>query len=439
LDFKNQLSNNGDKLLKTKLPVERKLLVLFTAYSLEMIRARKLEDMVTNRDLGGFFGHVWTVHPFASLVSSSESASRYGLPEAHAFAAGHTFIEGKVGRFSFLKWVEPLNFLISQAGIFFTLIRLIRKEKISVVDAWSPLYPGLFSWALSRLCGISLVIRVVGNHDKVYETTGRPLEKRLWHFRKIEKIVERFVLGRADLVAAVNQDNLNFALANGAKPETSTLFRYGNMINKRHFIEPSERCDGSGLLRELGVEPHRFLLYTGRLESVKHPDDVVSVFAKVRTFGHDIKLIMVGDGSLREKLSEQARELGVENHVIFCGSKDQEWLVSVIPLAAVVLSPHTGLALLEVALGELPIVAYDIDWQSELIESGVTGELVPHRAWEEMAGRVDRFLADSSYARSMGEAVRKRALKMMDPSILNQHERNTFMKLLSNYSQSSLG
>ena len=146
---------------------------------------------------------------------------------------------------------------------------------------------------------------------------------------------------------------------------------------------------------------------------------------------------MAGDGSLLKKLSEQARELGVENHTIFCGNKDQEWLVSIIPLAAVVLSPHTGLALLEVALGESPIVAYDVDWQSELVESGLTGELVPHHAWEEMADRVDRLLADPQNARSMGEAARKRALKMMNPAMLDQHERNTYMKLLSNYSQSS--
>ena len=242
------------------------------------------------------------------------------------------------------------------------------------------------------------------------------------------------MLERADLVAAVNQDNLNFALASGARPEKSTLFRYGNMINRQHFSEPSERSDGSGLLRELGVEPHQFLLYAGRFESVKRPHDVVSAFARVRAIGHNVKLIMAGDGSLREKLSEQVRELGVENQTIFCGNKDQEWLVSLMPLAAAVLSPHTGLALLEVALGECPIVAYDVDWQSELVESGVTGELVPFQAWEEMAEGVHRFLADSSYARSMGEAVRKRALKMMDPSMLNQHERNTYIKLLSNYS-----
>jgi glycosyltransferase involved in cell wall biosynthesis/ubiquinone/menaquinone biosynthesis C-methylase UbiE len=416
----------------------RKLLVLNASLPLEAIRERKLEGIVTNTDLEGFFEHVWTVHPFATLVTSNDGISKYGSPEVHAFAQGHTFIEGKVGRFRFLKWVEPLNFLISQIDIFFRLARLIRKERISVIDAWTPLYPGLFAWALSRLCGIPFVVRVVQNNDKIYEVTGRQSERKLWFTRKNEKFIERFVLKRANLVAAVNQDNLNFALANGAVPEKSTLFRYGNQIDQRHFSKLSERPDGSFLLREIGVEPHRFVIYVGRFESVKHPGDVLRVFAKIRSFGHDVKLIMAGDGSLREKLYAQARELGIENDTLFCGNKDQTWLISVIPLAALVLSPHTGRALLEVAMAEVPIVAYDVDWQSELIETGVTGELVPLQAWEEMADRANYFLTNPEYASAMGKSVSKRAAKMMDPAKLNQHERATYIELLSNYSQSSL-
>jgi glycosyltransferase involved in cell wall biosynthesis len=99
---------------------------------------------------------------------------------------------------------------------------------------------------------------------------------------------------------------------------------------------------------------------------------------------------------------------------------------------------HTGRVLLDVALGGVPIVAYNVDWQGELIETGVAGELVPHQAWEEVVDGVNRFLTIPEYARAMGKSVRERASEMMDHAKLNQHERNTYMKLLSNYSQSSL-
>ena len=416
-------------MLETELPVKRKLLVLDAAWAFEAIREGNLEDSVTCRDLGGFFEHVWSVHPFASLVTSEKWTSKYGKPEHHQLNTAHTFIEGKIGRFSLLRRLPRLNFILSQVGIFFDLVHLIQKHNITIIRVGDPQYLGLFGWALSRICKIPFVVRVAANYDKIFETTGLRAYKKLFFNRNIEKIIERFVFKHADLLAAANQDNLDFALRNGARAEVSTLFRYGNLIDKRHFADPKDRTDGTLILKELGLKRGKFLLYIGRLEEIKQPSHVLYVLADIRKRGNDIKALLVGDGSLRKQLQGLAQELGVEGHVIFCGNRDQGWLSRVIPLALSVLSPYTGRALVESALGAAPIVSYDIDWHSELIQNGETGELVPFQAWEEMAEGVHRFLADSSYARSMGEAVRKRALKMMDPSILNQHERNAYIKL----------
>jgi glycosyltransferase involved in cell wall biosynthesis len=409
----------------------RKLLVLDTSFTFEMICERGLLDSVTCRDLDGFFDHVWTVHPFASMLTSDGWTSRYGRPVRHRVNPRHTFIEGKVGRVRLLARLFPINFLISQAGILLMLLRLIRRERIDVIRVGSPLYLGLLGWALSRLSGVPFVIRVGANNDKLYETTGQPAEPRLMRSRRIEKIVERFVFPRADLVAGANQNNLDFALANGARPERSTLFRYGNLIDKRHFVEPDRRGFEPAMLDEIGVAPKRFLIYVGRLTAAKHPDDVIRILAAMRDKGHGIKAVLAGDGPMRAELVELARELGVEDRVILAGNKPQDWLARVLPQAAVVISPLTGRALNEAALAGVPIVAYDLDWQGELVETGVTGELVPHRNWKAMAEAVHRFLADPAHALAMGRAVRRRALEMLDPAVLDQHERDQYSLLIA--------
>lgn len=413
----------------------RKLIVLDSSFSFEAIRSRGLEYSVTCRDLEGFFEHVWTVHPFATLVTSETWTNKYGKPEWHSLDNAHTFIDGKVGRFEVLRRLPRLNFLISQCCLFFSLVRLVRIQKIDVIRTSDPLYLGLLGWALSRFCGIPFLVRVGANYDKAYETTGRPALPRLFLNRRIEKKVEKFVFTRADLVAGANQDNLDFALANGARFERSTLFPYGNLIDRRHFIDPSNRDNGQLLLNEIGVEPYRFLLYIGRLESIKHPDDVVRVLAEIRRRGHNLKMILVGDGQLRFSLVNLTRELGVSDQVVFCGNMNQQWLAQVIPLASVVVSPITGRALSEAALGAAPIVAYDMDWQGDLIRTGVTGELVPARSWIEMADAVEKFLKAPIYARAMGDAVRKLALEMLDPAKLNQHERDQYEKLLTRFAR----
>lgn len=408
----------------------RTMLVIDSSFTYEAITQRGLQDSVTCRDLDGFFEHVWTVHPFASLLTSSTWASRYGEAQTYEVNDRHTFIEGKVGLSRHFAWLFPVNFLLGQVRLYLQLRRLVNERQVSVIRAGDPLYLSLLGLAVARSTGIPLLVRVGSNNDKIYETTGRPIIPRLMKWRWVEKIVERFVLSRADLVVGANQDNLDFALANGARSEASTLFRYGNLLDRRHFVPPSKRHINRDAVERLGLEPHRFLLYIGRLEAVKHPDDVVRTLAYVRGRGHDVKAVLAGDGRLREQLAALAEELGVADHLVMPGNCSQDWLVDAIGLAALVVSPHTGRALSEAALGAAPIVAYDIDWQAELIETGVTGILVPHNDVAAMGIAADVMLTDRDLARTMGDNLRHRALDMLDPEKLDQHERDHYSALI---------
>jgi glycosyltransferase involved in cell wall biosynthesis len=409
----------------------KKLLVLDTSYTLEDILKRGILASVTCRDINGYFTHVWTVHPVATLVTTPEWTPKFGIPVCHTISAFHTFIEGKMGRFKWLKWLSPINFFIGQIGLFFLLKKLIKKENINLIRAGDPLYLGLFGLLLAKICKIPLVVRVGGNHDKVYETTGQPLQKRVFFTRSIEKKVERFVFKRADLVAGANEDNLNFALANGAKKSKSTIFRYGNLLDASHFVDPVHRQEGASLLHELNITPQKFLLYIGRLEKVKHPDHVIEVLSHVRQKGYNVKALFVGDGTMHNELELLAAQKNLKEHVIFAGNQNQAWLSRIIPLSAVVISPHTGRALSEAALGNVCVAAYDIDWQGEIIINEVTGLLVTHPKIEKLCEAAERFLADETFAKKMKHSLRERAINMLEPAKLNQHEINEYDKLLA--------
>lgn len=416
---------------------DRALLVIDSSYTFEAITQLGLEDSVSCRDLDGFFRHVWTVHPFASLLTSPAWAPRFGASQSYAVNRRHTFIEGKVGLSRRLARVFPLNFLLGQLRLFRELRRLVLDERITAVRAGDPLYLALLGWAVARSTGIPLLIRVGGNYDKVYQTTGKPIIPRLMRWRWVEKRVERFVLPRADLVAGANQDNLDFALANGARPEVSTLFRYGNLLDKRHFVPPEQRRIDLAALAPLGLRPDGFLLYIGRLEEVKHPDHVVRTLAHVRARGHDVKAVLAGDGRLRASLAALAAELGVGDHVVLPGNCSQDWLYTAIAAAAVVVSPHTGRALSEAALGAAPTVAYDVDWQAELIESGKTGTLVAHGDLAALGAATEAMLTDRATARRLGRNLRERALDLLEPGKLDEHERDQYRALFERFHQRS--
>jgi glycosyltransferase involved in cell wall biosynthesis len=247
----------------------------------------------------------------------------------------------------------------------------------------------------------------------------------------IERRLERFVLSRANLVAAVNEDNRTFALSFGTAPSRTTVFPYGNLLAPAHIVDPRERRDAGELLAEFGLTGRPFLMCVSRLEPVKMPDHAIRVLTLVRKSGIDTDLLLVGAGRMRAELEELARREGVAEHTFFAGERDQDWLSTVMPKAAAVLSPLTGRALAEAALAAAPTVAYDLDWQIELVRSGETGELVPAGDVEAMARAATMFLRDPALARQMGARLRARALETMDPVRLDEHERTEYTRLLA--------
>ena len=91
----------------------------------------------------------------------------------------------------------------------------------------------------------------------------------------------------------------------------------------------------------------------------------------------------------------------------------------------------TGRALAEAALGGVPIVAYDIDWHSEAVETGVTGELVPYSNYSLMADAVEKIINDEEYGQMIGKNARKRMLKIMDPEANDKVMKDMYENLLN--------
>ena len=412
-------------------PVRRTLLVLDMSYTLAAVRERQLDEPILARDLDGFFSHVWSVHPCATAVISPTESGAYGFLVVTPFAARHTVVEAKVGRFSTLRRLPMLNFVIAQSEMLRYLTNLIIREHISVIRAGDPYYLGLFGLALSRTTGVPCVFRIPINYDFFYAQVGHLAYPRLLRWRWVERLISRFTLPRVDLVAGSNQDTLTFAIKNGARPEYSTIFRVGNLIHPAHFQPPDRRPDAAPLLDQLGLSGKAFSITVCRLERMKQIDDVVRALAEVRSKGIDLCGLIVGDGRLREELRGLTETLGIADAVVFAGNRPQEWIAAVLPQAAVVLSPHTGRALTEALLSGTPTVAYDVEWQSEVVRPGETGELVPYQDWQEMARAIQRLHADPERAQRLGRNARAFVLEVMDPVRLNQHERNEYLRLLA--------
>jgi glycosyltransferase involved in cell wall biosynthesis len=160
-------------------------------------------------------------------------------------------------------------------------------------------------------------------------------------------------------------------------------------------------------LTAVAREPRRrpLLGSIGRLEPQKGVDILIRALADVE----DATLLVVGDGSERERLKELARAVGVAERIEWKGWSDapRSYLgtldVFVLP------SRNEGfpLAVLEALLAGTAVVASDVGSVAEAIRDGETGLLVPPDDHVALARALQRLIADQALGPRMGERGRR--------------------------------
>ena len=397
-------------------------MVLDGAYSLGELERRRQLEVVTSRDLDGFFTHVWSVHPLVGASPQHANDVSYGPPSERRLSERHTVIEGHASFSSALSQRWPvLSLLLAQRRLLFRLVGVADEAGIGLVQAEDPYYLALFGMAVKLSRGIPLAIRVSGNYDAIHKTLGKPAYPRLLRSRKLEKVIEHWAFSHCDLVLAINHDNLQYALNNGADPNKSYVVPLTSSIHPSHFLAPSLRPPPPA---DAPLAAEYQVAIVSRLEPVKHVEDIIAVMRELKEEFPGSSAIVIGDGSLRAQMQRRAESASLD--IRFVGVRDQEWIGAVLPKVTAVVSPLTGRSLIEAALSGTPIVAYDAEWQSEVVTDGVTGRLVTNRDTHAMAAAVADLFRDPAIRADLGAACRKRVVETMGPEAVLAKERQVY-------------
>jgi glycosyltransferase involved in cell wall biosynthesis len=397
------------------------------AYTIKNVRERALDQELSSRDCGGFFKHVWGVHPIADIPEKRTLTYEGFKVSEVQFSDNQTLIEGVSAYYGFLKKIYPINFLLSQIRFISFLVALVKKKDISIIVSTDPHFSGLIGLFCKLFTNAKLVIWVVANNDDIFKATGLIANPRLFRKRWVEKIIEQIVFRNSDLVAGGNQDNLEFALNNGAKKNKSTVFPIGKLIHKQHQLDPKLR-NIDDLFKTSKAKYH--FIYVGRLTEIKFPDDVINAFAYICRKEPDCALIIAGDGPMRKELEAIAIKLQIQAPIYFTGNINQVKLANILGSCFAALSPLTGRSLVEASLAALPIVAYDRDWQLDFVTKSGNGLVVPFRDWKKMAEAALHLIDCPEDTKRYSEASRCIGLTFCDTEKIYLHEKIEFNRLL---------
>lgn len=346
------------------------ILILDTSYTLNVFKNRGLYTALKYRNLNGFFKKVISVHPLSGLIDKN----KLGKHRIDKVTKDHIFVSGKIGSINFLKIFPALNFVISQIELIFLLTKLVKKYKVNVVRIGDPFYLGILGLIISRKFKIPLVLRIGANFDEIAKQKGSAVLKNFFRFRFIEKIVEKFVLTRCDMVISANVNNLKYAQKNGAKKKLSTVVGYGNLINPIHWKSPRKRANKK-LINQFGLKNKQFVSIVSRLEKEKFIEQIIKI-AAIQKKIFPLKFLIIGDGLEKKNLVNLAKRLDVLEIIKFAGNINQKWIAEILPLSFAAICINGGRSLVEKCLAEIPIIAADYDLNSEIIKNHKNGLLV---------------------------------------------------------------
>ena len=159
-----------------------------------------------------------------------------------------------------------------------------------------------------------------------------------------------------------------------------------------HSQQPRAKSQEPNTKLTLGV--------VSRLERIKGMDLVVPAFAEVLKAYPATQLLVVGDGSLRASMEQQAVELGCADHIRWVGRQPQEELPQWYSQMDIVLMPSRsegfGLTAIEAMAHGCVMVASDVGGLPEVVRDGICGLLHRTEDVADMASKICSLIGDEA-------------------------------------------
>jgi glycosyltransferase involved in cell wall biosynthesis len=274
--------------------------------------------------------------------------------------------------------------------------RLVQTRGIELVHAHQ--YTPFFYAALAKLRSPGRFRLILTEHGRHFPDIVSP--KR--------RLVNRWLLGpMADAITGVCQFSADsLALNDGFCREKISVIDNGIALDRYKPVN-----DRRAIRARLGLDPaKRYIGNVARFHPVKDQAMLLNAFAQVATAREDVDLLLVGDGPLRETLTDLTRSLAIEGRVRFLGIRADvpDILRALDVFALTSVSEAASLTLLEAMASRVPVVVTAVGGNPELVRHGVDGLHVPRGDDGATAAAILQILGDPDSASRMGRAGRQR-------------------------------
>jgi len=356
------------------------------------------------------------------LGAARSNPSRYGVTVCYIRDARDTVfaIDKKAGDLP-IDYVEVVERHSFDRSIWPVLRRLVQNRRIDIVHAHD-YKTDVLAWLLHRAEG---VIPLSTAHGWAWHSR----RERLLYHRMDKQVLRLF-----PKVITVSEDIRQELVRSGAKPGSVQTVLNG--IDHTRFHR--DRSRETQIRQRLGIADDEVVIgAVGRLETEKRFDLLIDAFASLQVARLGLRLVIVGEGSLRNTLEAQVDRLGLGGVCRLLGQRSDIVDLHHAFNVFVQSSANEGApnAVLEAMALETPVVATAVGGTAQLVRDGIDGLLVPAGKIDALADAINRVLTDGQATAARVVSARDRVetelsfdprmatLEAVYTELYNQHHR----------------
>ncbi|MBB6118850.1 glycosyltransferase family 4 protein [Nocardiopsis algeriensis] len=308
--------------------------------------------------------------------------TRVGYPLTKGVADPRTLVRlDGVAYHRLLPWTAPSGPEAELAAGLEMASRLVEALRPDVLHAASNHRNGRLALELGRRFGLPVVYEARGFLEESWLSRD-PSRSPDDAFYRAERAAETECMLSADLVVTLGEAMRADIEARGVAPQR--LLVVPNAVDES-FLEPLPA--GSAVRSRLGIGSDEFVAgTTTSCFGYEGLDSLLDAVALMRERGERAHALIVGDGPELPALRSRARGLGLDGIAHFTGRVPASEVREHHAAMDVFTVPRrddrvcrlvTPLKPVEAMAGGLPVVASDLPALREIVEPGVTGELIP--------------------------------------------------------------
>jgi len=309
-----------------------------------------------------------------------------------------------------------LNNLSRNYFIPLTLMRLIKGFEPDIIHTrnWGTI-DGILA---AKLTGRRRVIH--GEHGReFFDLTGSNWKRNLLR-RGLGRWVNYFV--------AVS-DEIRLWLVNEVGLDKKKVVTIYNGVDTEKFCPPADK---GKMKQSLGIDPDTFIIGTvGRLDRVKNYQMLLKAMLLQKGFDFPCKLLFIGEGPDRASLEEFTGKNRLRN-VEFLGEKQNvsDYLKAFDLFVLPSLAEGMSNTILEAIASGLPVVATRVGGNSEMIQDGTTGLLVPSDDHLLLSNAIAEYCGDRNLCKKHGQAARLRCQELYNINIMVKNYEKLYSTLM---------